>query len=645
MPMYPLRYKPTVNVEQTPSLNKQGLSASSLIRFREGLVESLLGWMATCAEVLIGVARAIHFWTDLGGISRFAIGTNSHLYLFPSASAPTAPLIDITPTIAYTPGAPSSGNSPYSLQIWSLDNFGEDLISVPSGQGLFIWKPAQGNTPSTLINSLAVLTGGEISPSVTLWVGITDGGFSVAIAGVVKNITGLNFSAVASQADIVAVINTGLGAAGTASGVVASDGNWQFVLTITSPNATLSYANGPTGAGVTDISTMLAWTTTTAELLAPGGPPPAKNQGQIVLDQIQIIFAYGCTPVGDGAQDAMLTRWCAQSDYQDWVASTTNQAGSYRIPHGSRLVSALQVPGMALLWSDVGVWAIQYIGFPLVFSFQNVGQNCGLISQKAAAVLGQIVYWMSDHGFFIMAGGGPQQMPCPIWDIVFKNLDEANRDKCIAGTDYHYSEVWWFYPSKNGNTGEIDSYVKVNIETNSWDYGPATPNANPALPGTPNQFSRTAWTDQNQPGSPVSVDLGGMLQQMDQGFTANGEPIVGGLIQTGYTDIADGAEIMSVDQLIPDFLWDGPNPELEMSLLFRTFPSDAPTIMGPFTITPATEYVTLRIPRTIAMPDGTSFTAYPAVRGREVAVEVETISGFWRWGNNRLRATPAGRLP
>ena len=417
-----------------------------------------------------------------------------------------------------------------------------------------------------------------------------------------------------------------------------ADGNWQFTVSLTGPTATLSYANPPTDLAVTDISTALAWTSTTAALLAPGGPPPAQNQGMLVLDQIQIILAYGCTPVGGGSHDAMLNRWCDQSDYQDWVASTTNQAGSYRIPHGSRIIGAIVVPGMALEWTDIGLWAIQYIGFPLVFSFQQIGQNCGLIAQKAAVVMGQLVYWMSDHGFFIFGGGGPQQVACPLWDIVYKNLDENNRDKIIAGTDYHYSEVWWFYPSLNGATEEIDSYIKLNTESNSWDYGPAAT-------GVPNQFSRTAWTDQNQPGSPVSVDLAGLLQQMDQGFTANGQPIVGGFIQTGFTDIANGGGELSVDQFLPDFKWDGPNPEIELSLLFRSYPGDTPTVMGPFTITPTTEYITLRKPKVITMDDGTEFTAYPAVRGREVAVEIITVSGWWRWGNPRMRAAPAGRLP
>lgn len=634
MAIFPLKYRPTVDVEQTPSLNQQGWSVSSLIRFRQSLVEALLGWQAICTTAVTGTARAMHFWTDLSGISRYAIGTNSHLYLFPAASPSSDPLIDITPVLDFTPGSVSSGSSLYSLLIWSLDNFGEDLIAVPSKQGLFLWTPSQGPTPATPISSTAVLTGGEVPANINLWNPISNGGFTISVNGATVSITGLNFTADTTITQVAHTIQVGMSGF-TVAGAVTPSGNWQFTLTSTVANTTLGYA-GPPVSG-TDISTQVGWTVLTATSLNPGGAPPSENQGMLVLDQIQIIMCYGCNPLGSSSIDAMLVRWCDQGDFTNWVASTSNQAGSYRLPHGSRIIGGLQVPGMALLWTDVGVWAVQYIGFPLVFSFQNIGQNSGLVSQKASVCLGQLVYWMSDHGFFVMSGSGPQQMPCPVWDVVFKNLDIPNRDKIIAGTDYFYSEVYWFYPSANGGHGEIDSYVKVNIETNSWDYGPATSSAS-------NQYSRTAWTDQNQPGNPVSVDLSGLLQQSDTGFTANGSAITGCTVRSGYSDIANGKQMMACDQFIPDFQWGGDSPEIYLTLYFRSYPGETPTTMGPFIITPNTKYITLRKPTTLTI-GSTSFTAYPAVRGREVAVQIDLVSGWYRWGNNRLRANPAGELP
>ncbi len=363
---------------------------------------------------------------------------------------------------------------------------------------------------------------------------------------------------------------------------------------------------------------------------------PGSNQGLIVVDQAQIIMAYGCGPIGMiGTVDPLLVRWCDASDYTSWTASTTNQAGSYRLPRGTRIVGGLQVPGMALLWTDQSVWMAQYIGFPLVFSFQVAGTMCGLIAQKALVTMGPSVYWMSDHGFFRISNGNVEQIPCPVWDVVFKNIDTNNADKCLAGTDYHYSEVWFFYPSLNGNTGESDSYVKLNVQEGVWDYGPATP-------GVANQLARTAWLDLNERLPPLTVDLTGLLQLQDTGFTANGAAQIA-TIQSGFMDIVEGGDLMSVDQLIPDFLWDGPNPSLTITMYFRKWPGDTPTAMGPFTITPTTEYISLRSAQIITI-GGTTITAYPAVRAREVAIKLSVVSGWFRMGNLRLRAADTGKV-
>ena len=519
MPLHRIARQPGVNVERSPSANPQGWSASNNIRWRYGQPEALLGFQEICPTPVGGVARAIHYWADLDSVERIAIGSNTGLYLEAGGV-----LSNITPTVGFTPGPASSGNAPFSLLVFSIDNFGQDMVACPSGQGIFIWVPPAG--PANLI-----------------------------------------------------------------------------------PQA------------------------------------PAQNNGLVVLDQIQIIFAWGCTPIGGGGNDPMLTRWCDESDYTDWVASTINQAGSYRLPHGSRIIGCLRVPGMLLLFTDIDLWSVQYIGFPLVFSFQNIGQLCGLIAQKAAVSLGQTVYWMSDHGFFSLTGGGPQQMVCPVWDIVYKNLDAKNSDKILCGANFHYSELWWFYPSLNGNTGEIDSYVKLNVQEGEWDYGPATP-------GVANVFSRTAWTDANQPGQPISIDLNGLMQQIDIGFTQNGGAPIPASVRSGYADISDGDQLMSVDQFIPDFLWDGPpgvTPSLNVTFYFRAFPGDTPVTMGPFAVTPTTEYISLRSEQQLDI-GGTAITVYPAIRARECAIEIDSGSTpgspatWWRLGAGRLRATPAGRV-
>jgi hypothetical protein len=628
-----LKIAPGVDVEASPLARSAGWSASSLIRFKNTWAESLRGFAQICNQALTGVCRALHFWVDLSRGQWFAAGTNSKLYIESGGT-----LYDITPTVGFTPGLVSTSGLG-SLLIWSLDNFGQDLLACPSGQGIFEWTPPAVTTPAALITSTltsALLVGGLIATSVPA---ILNGAFTININGSVVNVAGLNFSTITTVSQLAALLQGVIGPSVTVVGSLVGGGaNWQLTLgTIATGNsATLSYATAP-GSG-TDVSAILGWTSGTAQSLreGSGSSPPPFNQGIFVAMPQQIVVAYGSSPTG-GTQDPLLVRWCDQSDFTDWTVSTTNQAGSFRLSRGSKIVGGLQAPGVAILWTDIDVWLMQYEGFPLVFGFFQTSSNCGLIAEKAAVVLGTTVYWMADHGFFALSGSGATQIPCTVWDVVYRNIDQSNQDKCLAGADYHYSEVWWFYPSLNGNSGEIDSYVKYNIQDNLWDYGPASV-------GVPNQMSRTAWTDQNQPGYPISVDLNGIMEQADVGFTANGLAFNNGFIRSGYIDIADGGELMSVDQFIPDFLWDGTNPSLNLFIYFQNYSGDPPTVFGPFTITPADDYITLRQEIQITA-GGVTVTAAPAIRARQVAVEIQTLSGWWRWGASRLRAAPAGSLP
>jgi hypothetical protein len=605
-----------VDLEKTATGQRGGWVASNLLRWREGLAEKLRGWSQVSATALSGVCRSLHYWVDLVSVMRTAAGTNTHLQVLQGTT-----IYDITPA-HFIPGPVSSGTTPFSLLIWALDNFGEDLIAVPSGQGIFLWTPT--NPPSrkaALIASGAILTGGFITPSIAPWQSVTNGGLSITINGVVVNLTGLDFATIQSQSDITTIIQNAIGSPAEVSATASSSG-WQFIIetTRTSAAASLTYATPP--ATGTDISELIAWASDSALSLANGNSAPAHNQGAFVAMPEQIIMAFGCSPDG-GAQDPMLVRWCDQSDYTDWQASATNQAGSFRLSRGNRIVGGLQAPIGAILWTDLDIWSVTYEGFPLVFGFFQVGSDCGLIAQKAAVVLGSIPYWMSPAGFFQLTSSGAQQIPCTVWDQVFLNLDAANQDKCIAGSDYLYNEVIWFYPSLNGGSGEIDSYVKYNVAENEWDYGPAAP-------GMANLMSRSAWTDQNKPGPRFSVDLSGLIQQQDSGLDANGAPMTGVMAQSGYLDIADGGQIMAVSRYIPDFKWEGTNPSLQLTLLFRRWSGDddpeGSSVQGPFTITPSTRYVT--------------FTA----RGREVAelITCDAADTWFRRGVPRIMAEPDG---
>ena len=340
---------------------------------------------------------------------------------------------------------------------------------------------------------------------------------------------------------------------------------------------------------------------------------PVANAGIFVAMPQRQVVAWGST--FDGVQDPLLIRWCDIENYEQWIALSTNQAGSYRLTKGSKIVGCIQGPQQGLVWTDLALWAMQYVGAPYVYAFNEIGTGCGLIAPKAAASLNGTVFWMSQSQFFMLSGNGVQSIQCPVWDVIFQDLDTANLDKIRIATNSRFNEVSWFYPTTT-NAGEINSYVKYNIGLNQWDFG---------------KLSRTAWINQSVLGAPIGASPDGMIYQHETSPNADGQPM-NSYFQTGYFVLSDADVLTYIDQFWPDAKWGyyGGTQSANILLTFYVlnYPGDTPQIYGPYTVTQATEYIS------------------PRFRGRLVSIRIESndINSFWRMGAMRYRFAPDGKF-
>lgn len=340
---------------------------------------------------------------------------------------------------------------------------------------------------------------------------------------------------------------------------------------------------------------------------------PKVNEGCFVAMPERQIIAYGST--FNGIKDPLLIRWCDIANFTVWTGTVTNQAGSYRIPKGSRIVGALQGPQQGLIWTDLGVWAMQYINLPLVWSFNEIGTGCGLIGQRAAASLSGSVFWMSQSQFFTLSGGGVQPIPCPIWDVIFQDIDLSQADKIRCATNARFGEVVWYYPT-TGSGGVPTKYVKLNPLLGSWDFGTLT---------------RTAWIDQSVLGAPIGAGGDNVIYQHETSTDADGQPI-NAYFQTGWFTLEEGDLKTFVDQVWPDMKWGYYGGTQDANVLITFYVADYPggTVRthGPYDVTQATTFVT------------------PRLRGRLISIRIESndIGSFWRLGNIRYRLQPDGKF-
>ena len=352
--------------------------------------------------------------------------------------------------------------------------------------------------------------------------------------------------------------------------------------------------------------------------------------------QTQMVIAYGATadltlqnPVGIGLDfDPLLVAWCDTGDFTNWTISTVSQAGSRRLPTGSKIIGGLSVPNQELLWTDLDLWAMSYLGSLEngVWGFNKIGSSCGLIGRHAATRQGSNVYWMAGSNFFVLGGGAPQVIPCSVWDAVFQDLNTAidpdtgrsYSAKSWAWSNTPYKEIWFFFPRASTGATEPDAYVKLNTLDGSWD-------------NVIQVFDRSAGIDQSIVGQPISATSTGIIYEHETSPDGDGQAINSYFV-TGLYQLSEGQDLMFVDWFFPDFIWKdyastGISASMQVTLYSYKYLSDTPRVSGPYTVTSATPYFN------------------PRVRGRYVALKIESndIGSFWRLGGCRARTAVDGR--
>ena len=340
---------------------------------------------------------------------------------------------------------------------------------------------------------------------------------------------------------------------------------------------------------------------------------PTANTGCFVAMPQRQIIAYGST--FNGIIDHLLVRWCDVENYNNWIATVTNQAGSFRIPRGSRIVGGLQGPQQGLIWTDVALWSMQYIGQPYVYSFNEVGTGCGLIAQKAFGTMGGAVYWMGPSQFYMLSGSGVEIVYCPVWDVIFQDIDLTNSSKIRFAANSLFNEVTWYYPI-TGSNGEVAKYVKYNVGLRVWDFG---------------TLGRSAWINQSVLGNPIGSGTDRYLYQHETSPNADNQPMVSNF-QTGYFALSEADVKSFIDQVWPDMKWGYyggvQNANVQITFYYTDYAGQTPRVSGPFTVAQATQYVT------------------PRFRGRLVSISISSndINSFWRLGNIRYRFQPDGKF-
>ena len=625
MPLTKLQFRPGVNRETTSYTKEGGWFDGDKIRFRFGVPEKIGGWERASQSTFLGTCRALKPFVALDSSRYMGLGTNLKYYIEEGGA-----YYDITPVRATTAAgdvtfSASNGSSTLTVADTAHGAVANDFVTFSGAASL------GGNVTAAVLNQEYQIDTVLNDNSYTVVAKDTSGVVVTANA----SDTGNGGSSVVGKYQI----NTGLdtSVSGTGWGV----GTW----------GRLGWGDADASAGTTTVlriwthdnfgedllinvrdSGIFYWDKTSGfsapavTLSSLGTDPtiPTIAKQVLVSDRDRHIIAFGCDPENNiGVQDPLLIRFSGQESPTTWQSLPDNTAGDLRIGSGSEIVCAVETRQQVLVFTDVSLHAMQFLGPPFTFGINMLSENITIISPLAAIAHDDVVYWMGFEEFYAY-GGQVQRLPCSVRSYVFDDFNRQQREKVFAAVNAAYSEIWWFYPSSTSN--EIDRYVVWNFQEQAWYYGTLT---------------RTAWVDRGINDFPIATFTDGRQYfhelGLDDGTTVP-ESAISAFIESSQIDIGEGEQFAFIRRIIPDVTFENStaaSPSVVFTTQVRNFPggnylhSNAATTTRTAT-TPVeqfTEQVHLRL------------------RGRSFAMKISSDASQvqWRLGSPRLDIRPDGR--
>ena len=400
-----------------------------------------------------------------------------------------------------------------------------------------------------------------------------------------------------------------------------SQDNFGEDLLLNERNGRIYYWDKTNGTG-----TRAKFLTDTALGLGTRTSVPTIASQVLLSDRDRHVIAFGAdgfgtssaSTDGDGVQDPLLIRFSSQENPVDWYPTSTNTAGDLRISSGSKIVQAVETRQQILVFTDVSIHAMQFLGPPFTFGINLISENITIASPKAAVAVDDSVFWMGAAEFYAFTGA-VQRIPCTVRDYVFDDINTSQYDKIVAGANVSFSEVWWFYPS--ANSSENDRYVVYNYLEKLWFIG---------------SLARTAWLDRGISSLPLATASDNFLFNQEIGAQDNGSAMTS-FIESGDMSITDGNQFSFISRVIPDinFREAVDTSSLEFILETKSFPGQTDQNSSTNTIS-----------KTSSTPvDQYTNQYFTRLRGRSFTLKLQSTDAnvLWRLGVPRIEIRPDGR--
>ena len=647
MPLSKLVFKPGANRDQTNYASEGSWFDMDKVRFRSGFPEKIGGWVVQNQVAYVGSARSLFNWSTTDTNDLTGVGTNVKMYVLNGTQ-----IVDITPlrTTLTSPATNNCINTTSASKVVTLVVAGHglttgDYVTISGATG-----PTIGGIPIAQINAEHEVT---VVDSTTFTITVTTAATSTTTS---QGGTSISIACQITTGFATVTAGYGWGAGVWSRGAWGSGSSTPIYFP-----ARLIFQDKFNNDLVFNIqgSFIYYWIFTSsfntrAVLLSaiPGAVAVPQQVTKILFSAQGFLLALGCTnydatagaPNYLGSFDPLLVRWANVDpdigpEPENWQPTLTNTAGFLRLQAGSQIVAGVSTKQEVLIWTDISLTSLQFLGTSEVFGQSLIASNLSIAGPNVVVSANNVVYWMGNDKFYIYSGR-VDTLPCTLRQYVFDNLNRTQKQIFFAGSNAEFNEVVWFYCSANAS--EIDSYVVYNYSENIWYFG---------------TIQRTAWIDAGVVDFPLAADQGYVYQHElghDDGQPLNAPPLpINSYIQSADIDIEDGDKYMLIRRVIPDVNFTSSDltnsvtgaplvPEVTMTVGVRNFPgavSSTTNAEGESTA----EAVTVTGTTTATINQYTN-QVFVRARGRQMNFKIGStgVGVQWQLGMPRVDARPDG---
>ena len=616
-----ITFKPGVDRENTRYSAEGQWYETNKVRFRRGLPQKIGGWQRLSASTYLGVARSLWNWVTLSGQNLIAVGTNIKYYIERGGA-----YFDITPIRLTTAAGDVTFAATNGSAILTVTD-----VSHGAQQGDYVTYSGAvslgGNITADVLNAEYVIASIIDDDNYTIVATATANASDSGSGG--TNTVGAYQIPVGNEIEVPftgwsagrwGFGTWGLGGATLAPMRLWSQANFGEDLFFTYRGGPLFYWDA--SVGVTGRAVYVS-------SLGGASDVPTIANYAFVSDIFRFGFVFGANEIGSAVLDPMLIRWSDQESIADWTPTTTNQAGSLRVSHGTQIVCVTQARQEILVWTDAALYGVQYLGAPEVWGAQILGDNITIVGPNASVYSNNVAYWMGKDKFYLY-DGTVKTLPCAVRSYVFDDINKQQFNQIVCGTVEQFDEIWWFYPSAGSD--QNDRYVVYNYVQDIWYYG---------------TLRRSAWLDADLRDYPVAATYSNNLVYHEYGVDCNElgttNPIAATLVSAEF-DMDDGDHFMLINRVLPDITFQGSTadtPAVTMTLL--PMANSGSGYYDPASVGGNSANMVSRV-TTVPVEEFTG-EVYVRVRGRQMAFKVEStgLGVAWKLGSPRFDMRPAGR--